>query len=101
MSTYCNDHGQLDTYWRPLPETDDPVDCLAYLLDWWRSKRQCEQEVYGPCKGGDHDRLTAEAMLTVEEEAIEHLLDTLAGTTPLIHMWELRRVATNYPKEAV
>lgn len=76
---YINDNAQLDTYWRRLPTTDDPAECMTYLLGWWQSKRRCEAKL-------DHgtlshpERLTTQALLMAEEEAIEQLLDALAET---------------------
>ena len=76
--TYLNDRGQLDTYIRALPKTDDPAECMEYLLAWWRSKRECEEAIYEAAEP-PHGTTTG-PMLMAEDDAIEALLDALAGT---------------------
>lgn len=88
---YANPDGRHDTYWRALPKTDDPAECLEYLVEWWRSKRRCEAELYGEGKpDAGTDYLLTEALLTAEEEAIEHLLDNLADARPVLRSWAIR-----------
>lgn len=77
-TTYVNHDGRHDTYWRRLPETDDPAECLEYLLDWWRSKRKYEDELYGEAEPTLEPSI-AQAMVNAEEQAIEALLDALTG----------------------
>jgi hypothetical protein len=79
VSAYRNDKGQMDTYWRKLPETDGPAECMEYLIEWWRSRRECEAAIYGDAEP-PYGTTTTEAMLMAEDEAIEALLDALAGT---------------------
>lgn len=78
VNEYRNDRGQLDTYWRRLPATDDPAECMAWLISQWRSKRECEAAIYGDAEP-PHGTTTG-PMLMAEDEAIEALMDALAGT---------------------
>jgi len=76
--TYVNHDGRMDSFFRKLPETDDPRECIEFLVSMWRSKRECEAAVYGDASP-PHGATTV-PMLMAEDGAIEALMDALADT---------------------